>query len=309
MITSVFKKSTPFNYTLIILTLLVFFFVYQFNTNFSAKNSLEIGLIIGSLAVLFAYFFLINFIVKKNRLTKDSSYILFFFILLLIFFPTVFLNYKLIAANFFILLALRRLISLQTQKATKEKIFDASIWIFIASIFHFWAILFLILVYSSIIFQVSRDYKNWLIPFVAAFLVSIIFVFLSLLIDKSFILTYLSSGHYTFKIDYFTNQFQNISFSIYVVFALFFLFTAITTIQKKPLNMQSSYKQVIMTFLVSIVIFMVSVNKSNELLLFSFFPLSVMATNNIEYSKIKIRNEIVLLIFILAGFFCYFSQL
>jgi hypothetical protein len=309
MITSVFKKSTPFNYTLIILSLLIFFIVYQFKDNLDLKNGLEITITVCALGVFFASFFIINFIVKKNRLTKDSSYSLFFYLLLLLFFPAVFLDNKLILSNFFIFLALRRLISIQTQKAVKEKIFDASIWILIASIFHFWAILFLILVYSSILFHVSRDYKNWLIPLVAAFTVSILFVFFSLLIDKTFITTYLSSGIYSFKIDYFNNQFQNISFSIYVVFALYFLFTAITSLQSKPLNMQSSYKQIIMTFLVSIVIFIVSDNKSNELLLFSFFPLAVMATNDIEYSPVKIRNEIVLLIFILAGFFCYFSQL
>jgi hypothetical protein len=55
---------------------------------------------------------------------------------LLILFPSVFNNSNLLVANFFLLLAIRRMISLQTLKAPKEKIFDASIWIFIASLFH-----------------------------------------------------------------------------------------------------------------------------------------------------------------------------
>ena len=309
MITSIFKKSTPLNYTLIILSLLIFFFVYHFSTNLLSKNGLEIAIIIGALGAFYASFFFINFIVKKNRLTKDSSYVLLFYVLLLLFFPSIFSNYKLILAAFFIFLALRRLISMQTQKQTKEKIFDASIWICIASIFHFWAILFFILVYSAIIFHVSQDYKNWLIPIIAAFAVIILFVFFSLLIDKSFINEYLSSGTYSFKINYFANTNQNIAFSIYVVVALFFLFSAITTIQNKPLNMQSSYKQVIMTFIVSIAIFIISSNKSNDLLLFSFFPLAVMATNNIEYSQLKLRNEVVLAIFIIIALYCFFTQL
>jgi hypothetical protein len=45
------------------------------------------------------------------------------------------------------LLALRRLISLQSMKASKEKIFDASLWVFIASLFHFWSILFIVLIF------------------------------------------------------------------------------------------------------------------------------------------------------------------
>jgi len=165
MITSVFRKSTILNYSLIVVLLLFFFFIYQTSdlfitaaTNGLSRNSLLIVLLLAS-------FFLANFMVKKNGLTKDSSYTILFFLLFLVIFPSVFNNTNLLFANFFLLLSMRRLISLQTLKAPKEKIFDASMWIFIASLFHFWCILFIILVYISIIFHVSRDFRNWLLPF------------------------------------------------------------------------------------------------------------------------------------------------
>lgn len=309
MITSVFKKSTPINYTLVVIAVLCFFFIYQFKQPNWTDSLFTIGQKIGLLAIVVASFFLTNFIAKKNALTKDSSYPLLFFLLMLCFFPSVWDNYNLIISNFFILLASRRLVSLQTLKAPKEKIFDASLWIFIASLFHFWAILFILLVYISIIFHVSRDYRNWLIPFVSFFFASIVFVFYSLLIDKTAINYYLSEQVINTGIDYFQNDFQNIALSVFVVFVVFFGFSSVFTLTSKPLNMQASYKKIIFSLLIGGVIYFISPNKNNDVLIFTFFPLAIMATNFIENSQNKIQQEIVLAVSIILSFFCFFSQL
>lgn len=309
MITTVFKKSTPINYSLVVILLLLFFFLFQISGTKPSDlhiNSIQKFVII---LLLLASLFISNFIVKKNVLTKNSSYTLLFFFLFLLFFPSLFTNIKLIIANFFILLAMRRLVSLQTLKAPKEKIFDASLWIFVASLFHFWAVLFIILVYISIFFHVSRDYRNWLLPFVAFFTTLVIFISYALLFDKAIIGSYLENTIVTFKINYFTNAFQNLALSIFTVFAVFFLFSSVFSLTGKPLNLQASYKKLIFAVVVGIAIFVLSPNKNNAILVFTFLPLAVMATNTIEYSQYKLRNEIVLGASILAGFFCFFSQL
>lgn len=309
MITSVFKKSTPINYSFIGIMMILFFFVYQFQETKWTNSLWEIAEKAGLLLILFASVFLSNFIVKKNGLTKDSAFTILFYFLFLLFFPKVLDNYNLILANFFVLLSMRRLVSLQTLKAPKEKIFDAALWIFVASLFHFWAILFIFLVYISIIFHVSRDYRNWLIPFVSLFLASIVFVLYALLFDKSAINTYLTSDGIDYGIDYFTNDYQNIAFSIYVVFLLFFILPSVFSLTNKPLNLQASYKKVLFAVLISIVIFVLSTNKSNEVLVFTFLPMSIMATNMIEYLQKKIQQEIILFVSIMAALFCFFTQL
>lgn len=309
MITSVFKKSTPINYSFIGIMMILFFFVYQFQDTKWTNSLWQITEKVGLLLILFASVFLSNFIVKKNGLTKDSAFTILFYFLFLLFFPKVLDNYNLVLANFFILLSMRRLVSLQTLKAPKEKIFDAALWIFVASLFHFWAILFIFLVYISIIFHVSRDYRNWLIPFVSLFLASIVFVLYALLFDKSAINTYLSSDGIDYAIDYFTNDYQNIAFSIYVVFLLFFTLPSVFSLTNKPLNLQASYKKVLFAVVISVAIFVLSTNKSNEVLVFTFLPMSVMATNMIEYLQNKIQQEIILFISIAAALFCFFTQL
>jgi hypothetical protein len=309
MITSIFKKSTPINYSLMGILMVLFFFLYQFHSATGANSLAVMVQKAGILIILFASLFLSNFIVKKNGLTKNSSYTILYYFLFLLFFPNILNNINLLLANFFILLSMRRLVSLQTLKAPKEKIFDAALWIFVASLFHFWCILFIIVVYISIIFHVSRDYRNWLIPFVAFFVTAVIFVLYDLVIDKSAISTYLQSEVMNFQVDYFKNNYQNIAFSIYTVFVLFFIFPFIFTLTNKPLNLQASYKKVIFSALIGIVIFVISANKSNELLVFTFLPLAIMATNTIEYLQNKIQQEIILALSIICGFFCFFSQL
>jgi hypothetical protein len=122
-------------------------------------------------------------------------------------------------ANFFILLAFRRLISLQSLKASKEKIFDASFWIIVAALFQFWSILYLVLVFISIIFHVSRDYRNWFLPFIA-FAASILFFAASILFHFS-VGDYLNRAiQVNFEINYFTNNYQK---CVYATVALFFL--------------------------------------------------------------------------------------
>ncbi len=309
MITSIFKKSSIVNYVLVFLLLTATFFIYQnslLSQSVNAAGSSSNALLI---IILLVCFFLVNFIVKKNGLTKDSSYTILFFLLFLLLFPSVFSHSNLLFANFFLLLAMRRLISLQTLKAPKEKIFDASIWIFIASLFHFWCILFVLLVYISIVFHVSRDYRNWLLPFVALVATAVVFLFLALLIDQSWLNHIVKQAQMNFELDYFTHNYQNAALSFYVVVSLYFLLSMIFTLTNRPLILQASYKKMVFGFLIGCVVFLFSPEKNNAMLLFTFFPLAVMTTNNIEYSQNKMYQEIVLLLLIVGSFIAFFAQL
>src|SRR6476620_10732578 len=134
MITSLFRKSTPLNYSIVIIAIVFFFFVFKIkhvrgdiSTLFLTSKAILLGIIFGS-------FFLVNFIVKKNGLSKDSAYTVLFYLIFMLFFPSVWNNGTLILSNFFILMSMRRLLSLHSLKSTKEKIFDASLWVFLAAL-------------------------------------------------------------------------------------------------------------------------------------------------------------------------------
>ena len=305
MITSVFRKSTPINLILVVFLMLVFFLIYQFQ-DFSWTNSPFLILKkVGLFFVLIASVFITDFITKRNGLSKDSSYTIFFYFLFVLFFPSIFNNTNLVLSNFFVLLAIRRLISMQSLKASKEKIFDASLWIFIASLFHFWCIIFILLVFISIILHASRDYRNWILPFIAFFIVGIIFALHATIFGETLDLNMQTS----LKIDYFTNNYQNLALSIFTTVTLFFVVSIFLTLPHRPLILLTSYKTIISFLFIGIIVFVISPNKSSDLLLFTFAPLSIMATAHIEMKQEKLKQEIALFVLIACSLFAFFSQL
>ncbi|MFC4475894.1 DUF6427 family protein [Flavobacterium chungangensis] len=309
MITSVFKKSTPLNYSLVVILILVFFFMFQIKDPSWVTSYFLAFQKVSLLCFILASFFMINFIVKKNGLSKDNGYAILFYLLFILFFPTIFNDSNVVYANFFILLALRRLVSLQSLKASKEKIFDAAFWIFVASLFQFWSILFIILVYISIIFHVSRDYRNWVLPFIALLAVIILFYMTSLILNIDAVTFIQERAVVDFRIDYFKNNYENAALSIYTAGALFFVTSMLMTLSNRPQIVHSSYKKVVACFFIAVFVYIISPNKSNDLLLFSIAPLTIMAASHVEYVQQKLNNEIVYYTLIVCSLFTFFSQL
>jgi hypothetical protein len=309
MITSVFNKSTPLNFSLVVFLILMFFIIYQIQDLSWTNSALMIFEKVGLLSVLLASIFIENFVSKKNGLSKDSSYAILFYLLFLLFFPSILDNVNLVFSNFFILLALRRLISLQSLTASKEKIFDASLWIFTASLFHFWSIIFIILVFISIMFHVARDYRNWILPFIAFLAVGVIFALFALVFQINGVEYINRSVKTSFEINYFTNNYQNAALSIYVTVALFFVVSMFATLSNRPLVLHSSFKKIIASFFIGVLVFLVSSSKSNDLLIFTIAPLAMMATAHIELRQLKLKQEMVLVVLIACSLFAFFSQL
>lgn len=309
MITTLFKKSSPINHSLIFLMLAFFFGCYQFKqfgiettAEFFVKKAVIICAIVASMIVA-------NFIIKKNGLSKDNAYTFLFYSLLMLFFPPMVNNLDLIISNFFIILALRRLISLQSPKSPKEKIFDASLWIFVASVFHFWSILFIILVFISILFHTARDYRTWFLPFVAFFAACVIFILIDLVLHKNSIANVIANSSVEFEINYFANNYKNIALSLFATISLYFTFYMVFTISNRPIILHSSYKKFVAAFLIGIAVFLISPNKSNDILIFTIAPLAFMITLFAETPQSKMKRELIVSIVILCSFFAFFSQL
>ena len=309
MITSVFRKSTPLNFSMVVILMLVFFLIFQFQ-DLSWTNSIFLMVSkAGLFCLLLVSMFTTSFIAKRNGLSKDSAFTIFFFLLFLLFFPSVLNNANLIIANFFILLAIRRLVSMQSLKAAKEKIFDASFWIFVATLFHFWSILFILLVFISIIFHVARDYRNWFLPIIALVSVAIVSLVFASVFDIDSLAFFSNSMQTNFKIDYFTNNYQNVAFAIYATIALFFILTMFATLSSKPQILHSSYKKIIASFFIGVLVFLISAEKSNDLLLFTIAPLSILVTTDIEIPQVKLNQELIFYALVICSMFTFFTQL
>lgn len=308
MIASLFSKTRPINYAIILVLIVFCFFIYQFNVNneaFTLHFLFQKGVVL--LLILFS-FFLINFISLKNSLTKNDNYSLLLFFVFVLLFPTILDNPKIVLSNVFLLLALRRLISLKTLNSPKEKIFDASFWIFLSAIFHFWSILYIVLVFISIIFHFGKDYKNWILPFVSFLCVWILYIFASLVLYDNYTVNN-AIFNVSFNFFAFDNVFQNMALASFVSLSVLFFSSQTIDYQNKPLNMQSSYKQIYFSFILAVGIYIFSANKSNDLLIYSFAPLSILGANMFEKFEDNIYKEVSLYLLVGLGFFFFFAQL
>ena len=308
MIASLFSKTRPINYAFIFIMLFFCFFLYQIQVPNESFNSNTLFSKIGVLLLVFFSFFLVNFISLKNALTQNDNYAILLYLVFIFLFPSVLNESKIVVSNVFLLLALRRLISLKTLSSSKEKIFDASFWIFLSAIFHFWSILYILLVFISIVFHSGKDYKNWILPFISFFCVWILYIATSLILYDNY-----SINKDVFEVSFnffdFKNSYENMTLAAFVSISVLFFASQTIDYQNKPLNMQSSYKQIYFAFILSIGIYVFSANKSNDLLLYSFAPLSILGANMFEKMENSIYKEVSLYLLLGIGLFFFFVQL
>lgn len=309
MITNIFEKTRPLNYLILSIATLVCFSLYFYFNGLLNNGWASVGYGILYFFISISSLALINFITLKNTLTKNNNFSVLLFFVFILFFPKIFRNDEILFSNFFLLLAFRRLMSLNSMKETKEKLFDASFWIFIAALFHFWSIIYIVLVFVSIVLHVSRDYKNWLIPFVALFSVAILFFAVNLIFENAFIDYLFSQSYVSFDFTYFETIYQNISLALFASISLLFFVNMVFSLNSKALNLQSSYKKTLFSFVLGITIYVISANKDNSCLMFCFAPLAIMGGNFIEGLQNKLLKEIILDTIILLGIFFFVMSL
>ncbi len=294
MLTNLFSKSRPIGYVIIGLLLLVVYFlqlVSDLNWLQSPVAVVEKSFLF--FAVVFSVL-LIQFITVKNHLAVNNLYSLFLYACFLILFPVYFSDSELIIANLLVLLALRRIISLQTLKMPKIKIFDASLWIFLATLLESWTILYFVLVYLAIIWYVSEDYRHWIIPFVALFVVTVLFYTYSIFSGIDLFAFWKNKYDVGFNFSYFDNVYQNIALSFFATIAVFFTANQLMHLKNIPTNQLNLYKNIVLCFIIGAAIYVIAPEKSNGLLVFTFFPLSIIGGNFIARTESQWIKETVL---------------
>ncbi|MFT5925927.1 MAG: hypothetical protein ACI9WL_000670 [Rubritalea sp.] len=108
-----------------------------------------------------------QFLTLKNELTQSNSYSLWTYSCLLLIAALYATDISIFIAYLFCLLALNRLLSMRTGRGLVKKIFDASLWIAIATLFYSWCSLFFLVVFLSIVVYNFKNVKYWTIPFIA----------------------------------------------------------------------------------------------------------------------------------------------
>ena len=241
MLTSFFGKSKPINFITVVLFMALFYFIANVPL---LVSTFSFPLLTVKIGVLICYILsvpVLDFIAKKNDLTKRNAYKIVIFAVFSVSFLAILRNDQVIVASFCVLLALRRIISLKTQKDVPKKIFDATFWICIASLFYFWSILFLLVIYSGILLHTSHYFKNWLIPPVAIFAVSALVTGFNIIFYDQFytFTTWFQESSFNFEL--YRDPQLLIPLSIILAVALWTLFFYFGLLQKANINSRPTY--------------------------------------------------------------------
>ena len=175
MLTSFFGKSNPINYLILGIFIFAGYLWETFSGNDVPNTFLSFGFHAAFCMLSVLGMLLLDFIIRKNHLTKNNTFAILFFSCFMVMLPVIFSQQSILLANFFLLLSFRRMMSMRNDKNSSKKILDASIWITVASIFHFWSLLFFVPLWIAIIQKPNSNYKQMLIPitgFVAVLMIN-----------------------------------------------------------------------------------------------------------------------------------------
>ncbi|RBP34654.1 hypothetical protein DFR65_101551 [Oceanihabitans sediminis] len=292
MITSIFSKSKPINFLIVFVITALAFLTIKFKHIDAPVSSMFIFEQVITFLGLYFSILVLNFIASKNDLTPKSNLeiVLFSFFLLLL--PESLFSAKVIWANFFILLAVRRLVSLRTKKRVKAKLFDAAMLIGIAALFYFWAILFFLLIPLILLFHSDDNIKHWVIPFVGLMTLFILCVGASIVMHDGYFRFFKVNHAICLDLSVYNTLQYIVSTAIMLVFGLWSSFSYVSSIKMKTSGLRPGFKVVFAGMFIAVVIILISPNKNGSDFLFLFAPLVIVIANYIELIKQKWIKEV-----------------
>jgi len=303
MITRFFSTSKPIHLVLVSFFVLGLFLAVRLGYYSEGISTLQIFKELTLYGITLLSIFVLSFFVNKNNLTKQNSFKILLFSLLLASVPSTMQYGTIIVSNVFILFAIRRIISLRSNLHIKKKLFDAAFWIALASLFYFWSILFLILVFASLIFYSIGQSNNWMIPFTGIVTVILIIVSYNIITENTYgdIYNYIDGIGFDFS----TYNTPNLATSIIVIslLGLWTLFFYVKKLQDKSRALRPSFILILIALIIGIAIVLLSPNKNGSEFIFLFAPLAIIITNYIESIKKVWIAEIFIWLLIITPIF------
>lgn len=275
----------------------------------AAKTVFLPGKIIIQIAMFLVFLLsmlLIDFISRKNDLTKNNTFKIFVFAVFVTMLPVTFLKNDVLISNFFILLALRRIISLKTNKDIQKKIFDAALWISVASCFYFWSFLFILVLYTATALMAGNNFKNFFIPFVSMATVIVLTNTYTLLFQNTFFLPLDWVGSIGFDFTTLNNLKLLLPISVVAAITVWVISTNFRIHKNKNKKNKASIFLILLTLFVAIAIVLLTPEKNGSELIFYALPFSILSSNYLEIPKDKAFKETVMWLLLLMPFIILF---
>lgn len=302
MITSIFSKSKPINFIIVFIITLLAFFLANFKAieePITLKSALYFALLF---FVSYCSILVLNFIVDKNKLTQNNNYEILLYAMFLVTIPLSLSNNNIIFSNFFVLLGLRRLISIRTQNSVNKKLFDTAFWFAIAALFYFWSILFFVLIIIKLLMYTDNKFKHWIIPFVGLFTVFVLSTTISIIFFNNFFDVFKSLPSISFDFSSLNSVSFIIALTVLLSFGAWSSLFYLREIKDKKKAFRPSFKTIFFAVILAFAIVILAPNKNGSEFLFLFSPLAIIITNYVEMMEENWFKEVFLAVLILLPF-------
>lgn len=308
MFSNYFLKPRPIqNVFLIILFLTVYCIYCIFNISENASGIFILKVVL-NFFLLLGTAYVLKLLLNELNLTKDSNFYAYLFIIFICFNPSFVLDINIVLSVFLSTFGMYRFLKIDFSAGSKMSIFDACLFVFTAAIFEFWVIIYSVLIVYATLRNYKRNSNIFFVPLLALLTVSILFLFFSLLISPEWTEILLKKSNVSFEYELFDNVYSRITISFYYSILFIILLLAIFQLVAKPLLVQSTIKKILFWLFLSILVYVLTSNKSNNLLIFSSIPLIILCSNFIEFSRDKILKEFVLITISILGIVFFILQ-
>ncbi|EAQ39708.2 hypothetical protein MED134_09456 [Dokdonia sp. MED134] len=175
MLTRFFGTSKPLAVVVVIIYMTLGFFYSNRQLVIEPFNWQETLRLVGMWLLFISTMFILNFVAQKNDLTKRSTYGVLLFAAFSLALPAALRDGAILLAGFFILIALRRIISFKSELYMERKIFDATLWILLAAISFYFSWLYLIAIYIALLLYNISNPRYLIIPLIAIISFAVIY--------------------------------------------------------------------------------------------------------------------------------------
>ncbi|HIP49661.1 MAG TPA: hypothetical protein EYG92_11955 [Lutibacter sp.] len=279
MLARFFKKSDPLGFISLLVLLAIYIGIQMFMKVLVVNNITSFAILVGLFVFFSSFIIFLDFIIKKNNLTPLNYYAIFIFVLLIGLFPSVLSFSKVSYSYFFILLAARRIYSIQTKKQLLLKLFDSGFYVGIAFLLFPSSGLFLFLIlvsYSIYIHVIGKDVLLPIIGFFTPIFIAFTYFFIT---DNVYVFRSITELNISFDYRVFSDRFLYVPLLAISIFCFFGLIKLFSNRHELGVQWKNSNKLVLFHLLIGIVISLTSSIDVDKTILFIFLPVSILIGN------------------------------
>lgn len=305
MLTKFFSTTKPTTIIVVLIYMSLGFFysnIALVEVEYNWQYTIEI---IGKWLLYILAMLTLNFIVQKNELTKKSTYGILLFAALSLVLPPALQNIKILLAGLFILISLRRILSLRSGLQMERKIFDATIWILFASLAVFYSWVFIIVLFLSFAFYGNSNIRYFLIPFIALFGFGVIGYSVLLYMYDSYQNIDISLPMISFDFESYNKFSILISISFIIGTLLWALWSYLKEQNKASASQKGRYGVVLTIFLMSFLFVIITNDKTGAEWYFVIPPVAIIVSNYLDNTESLFFKESLLWFIILLPFVIY----